>query len=52
MRGEGGACAQATHDSAVSVQLKVHTPHESGQREVIESGFFSHSPSRALMSEG
>ena len=46
------SCAQATHDSSVSVQLNVHTPHESGHSAVIESGFFSHSPSRALISEG
>merc|ERR1740139_715429 len=43
------SCAHATHDSSVSVQLKVHTPHESGHSEVIESGFFSHSPSRAQL---
>ena len=46
--GREGACAHATHDSSVSVQLKVHTPQLSGQSAVIESGFFSHSPSRAL----
>ena len=111
--GREGACAQATHDSSVSVQLNlwwkaagceprcgqncpppragltsarrclgatprvgpprptglargerlagqtglaichmeanVHTPQLSGQSAVIESGFFSHSPSRALV---
>ena len=46
------SCAHGTQDSCWSVQLKVHTPHESGHREVIESGFFAHSPSRALVRVG
>ena len=42
------SCAQATQCSSVSVQLNVQMPHESGHSATIESGFFSHSPSRAL----